>query len=689
MNKPSKKKPGVSKKIAIFIFLLASSAAAFIMLPEEKAVTASVPVEILNSTPQSLPFSQNWSNSGLITTNDDWSGVPGIEGYFLRNDAVSTVGIDPRTILGDNFGAGTTTVELDVLANQIGLPTSTAGGIAEFHPTDQGVPFYAPVVGMQADDTVDAPFLLLNVSTTGRAGINVQYAVYDMDCSADNAVQFVATQYRIGNTGNFANLPGEFIPDVTAGPNLCNQVSIMGGSLPAAVNDKPLVQIRIITTNAAGADEWVGIDFIDVTSSAAVTPTPTPAATPTPTPSPTLTPTPTRTPTPTPTPTPVLPTLSINDVNQIEGNLGTSTFVFVVSRSGPLDGVSSAAFGTFNETATGGFSTAPPIDYITTSGTVNFAPGQDSAPAVVTVVGDVVFEGDETFTVRLADAMGATIVDAVGRGTIINDDFVYINEVDSDTAGTDTMEFIELFATSSPGNIPLDGLVVVLYDGATDTSYAAFDLDGHLTNQSGYFTLGSANVPGVDIVLPADTIQNGADAVALYIGNATDFPSGTPPRLINVGDAIVYDTDDDDDPGLLQLLNLSQPQINENATGNSPIVSMQRCPNGFGGGRNTTPHRLEIPTPDLFNSCPSLTFTISGRVFTPSGQGLRNAIVSLTDAQGTRRTATTSSFGVYGFDNVSAGQTYTLSVSSKRYRFAPKILTANDNLSNVDFIGLE
>jgi hypothetical protein len=32
----------------------------------------------LTTTPQTLPFSQNWTNTGLITANDDWSGVPGI-----------------------------------------------------------------------------------------------------------------------------------------------------------------------------------------------------------------------------------------------------------------------------------------------------------------------------------------------------------------------------------------------------------------------------------------------------------------------------------------------------------------------------------------------------------------------------------------------------------------------------------
>ena len=81
--------------------------------------------------------------------------------------------------------------------------------------------------------------------------------------------------------------------------------------------------------------------------------------------------------------------------------------------------------------------------------------------------------------------------------------------------------------------------------------------------------------------------------------------------------------------------------------------------------------------------------TVTGRVLRPDGQALRNAIVSLIDAQGVRRTATTSTFGVYSFANVQTGQMYTMTVTSKRYRFTPQVLPINGNVSNLDFVGLE
>lgn len=96
-----------------------------------------------------------------------------------------------------------------------------------------------------------------------------------------------------------------------------------------------------------------------------------------------------------------------------------------------------------------------------------------------------------------------------------------------------------------------------------------------------------------------------------------------------------------------------------------------------------------ILTPGNPNAPASAAASISGRVSTPAGLGLRNALVFLTDAQGVRRTATTSSFGIYSFADVATGGSYTLSVSSKRYRFSPRTLAVTGSLTDIDFIGLE
>lgn len=94
-------------------------------------------------------------------------------------------------------------------------------------------------------------------------------------------------------------------------------------------------------------------------------------------------------------------------------------------------------------------------------------------------------------------------------------------------------------------------------------------------------------------------------------------------------------------------------------------------------------------TPGQPNSPSVSNASIGGRVTTPSLAALRNALVILTDAQGNRRTATTSSFGIYSFSNVATGGTYVISISSKRYRFAARTLTVTGDLTDIDFVGLE
>ena len=180
---------------------------------------------------------------------------------------------------------------------------------------------------------------------------------------------------------------------------------------------------------------------------------------------------------------------------------------------------------------------------------------------------------------------------------------IIINEVDSDTPGTDVAEFVELY-DGGVGNTALDGLVVVFYNGSNDLSYASYDLDGFSTDANGYFVLGNAGVvPTPSIIFASNGLQNGADAVALYADDAASFPNGTAITTTNLQDAIVYDTSDADDAGLLVLLNAGQPQVDENGGGDGAGQSNQRCPNGSGGALNTDTYSQFAPTPGDFNSC--------------------------------------------------------------------------------------
>lgn len=81
--------------------------------------------------------------------------------------------------------------------------------------------------------------------------------------------------------------------------------------------------------------------------------------------------------------------------------------------------------------------------------------------------------------------------------------------------------------------------------------------------------------------------------------------------------------------------------------------------------------------------------SLAGRVSTADGKGLRNAVVYLTDSSGATRMTRTGSFGFYRFEDIAAGQTVTISVSAKLYLFAPRVVSVEDHLTDLDFTPLE
>jgi chitinase len=116
------------------------------------------------------------------------------------------------------------------------------------------------------------------------------------------------------------------------------------------------------------------------------------------------------------TPPPPLPTLSINDVSITEGNAGTTTANFTVTLSAVASSAVTVQYQTASATATSG------ADYVDGNLTLSFAIGETTKAVSVTVNGDTAVEPDETFVVNLSAAVGATIADAQGQGTIVNDD---------------------------------------------------------------------------------------------------------------------------------------------------------------------------------------------------------------------------------------------------------------------------
>ena len=303
---------------------------------------------------------QDWSNTGLITANDDWSQRAEHRRLSRRRLTDHDTGADPRTPDRRRRGGHA----IDVIANQTNPNTNTSGGVAEFQIAN-------PTVALQGSGTADAPSLVFYLDATGRENVVFSFNARDIDGSADNAVQQVAVQYRIGDSGAVDQPPRRLYRRRDHRPGLATQ-STAGQRHPAAdVNGQGQVQVRVITTNAVGNDEWVGIDDIRRHQ---------PARRDRPGRSSTA-------------------RSSIGDASIVEGDDG---IVAAWCSPSPAPAAPTAR----SRRPTRSTSTAPPTPPTspppTLTGTVSFAAGQTSATILVPIAGDTAIEANETFTVTLS-----------------------------------------------------------------------------------------------------------------------------------------------------------------------------------------------------------------------------------------------------------------------------------------------
>ena len=152
---------------------------------------------------------------------------------------------------------------------------------------------------------------------------------------------------------------------------------------------------------------------------------------------------------------PPIPSLSVSDPSVVEGGVGaTTTADFVLTLSNPSPKPVTVGLTTGDGTATAGsdYQALPPTD-------VTFAPGETSKTVPVTVDGDALHEGNESFTLKLsvADPSAETLGDATGTATIVDDEgplslYVSAASVVGGSSGTTTMPFtVALSDSPAPG----------------------------------------------------------------------------------------------------------------------------------------------------------------------------------------------------------------------------------------------
>jgi uncharacterized protein len=413
-------------------------------------------------------FQEDWTNTGRITANDNWSGIPFIVGYLGDIDSGSPADVDPTTLTSPALG------QIDVIANQ-GTTGSGSGGVGEFEIAN-------PTIGLQGSGTADAPSIVLYMDSTGRTGVRLQATLRDIDGSADNAAQQINVQYRTSPTGNWINVPGGRLTDVTTGGS-ATQTTALDVVLPAGADNAPTLEIRIMTVNASGNDEWVGIDDIVVSSQS------------------------------------VGATLSIADTAAYEGTGGSSAISFTVTRAGDTSGATTAdwtvAFGTGSFAASSSdFDAAQPL-----AGNVSFAAGETSKTITLNLAPDSNPEADEGFTVTLSNVSGGAATDASALGTIVNDDgtppTVAISDVSqAEGNGGSTVFTFTVTRTGGTGAFTVDYATA---DGSATAGSDYASTSGTLSFAAG------ENTKEIAVTVNGDTNGELSESFQVLLSNPTGF----------------------------------------------------------------------------------------------------------------------------------------------------------------------
>ncbi len=331
-----------------------------------------------------------------------------------------------------------------------------------------------------------------------------------------------------------------------------------------------------------------------------------------------------------------------------ESPSGEGTVDFEISLTEPSDRPVTVVVSTDGLTATEGEDFAPIEDL-----QVVFPPNTLTQTVSVQVFEDTDDEPDETFTLDVTGLSNAVAGNAQGTGTITDDD-----------PPPATLRNIRgVNVTAQPGN----------------QVTMAFILDSQGNERSVSF---STNFSTAILTNPVAAIGDGVPVGSSLVTNTSQLANG---RL-----GIVVTSPGDFIDGPRQVITIRFDLAATAPLGPAPIT--------FG----TTPTdqrvldaaELLLPTTFLTGNIQvgstAANVEISGRVLSPDEErGIRNATVTMTGPGGLRRTATTSSFGIYRFDGVARGVSYTLSVSSKRYRFASRVILADDTMTDVDFFALE
>jgi len=360
-----------------------------------------------------------------------------------------------------------------------------------------------------------------------------------------------------------------------------------------------------------------------------------------------------------------------------------------VNRTGDITGTTTVNFATSNGTATGGASCTSGVDYISVAQAVTFNPTDSSKTVNVTICSDTLVEPAQTINMALTGA-------AVGSpGTAV----LNVNDVASAFRSAGAMcTTIGQPASLYPSTITVSGgpsqigsIRVTLFDVAHQVPDS---MDFLLVGPGGQRFVLAADSGGIlDLVTPVTLTF--ADAAGQVLPNSaalttgifepttwepgqTSFPAPAPAGPYNEPGSTVGGTGTQTLLGNYGLTNSNGTwslYMRDDAGTQLAPEAITGCVNGGWG--------LEFLASTAANA------SVSGRVLTADGLGIRNAKVVITgDSLIEPITATTGSFGYFTFDGLATGATYVVTVNSQRYTFTTpsQVVSLVDNVVNMDFV---
>jgi hypothetical protein len=209
----------------------------------------------------------------------------------------------------------------------------------------------------------------------------------------------------------------------------------------------------------------------------------------------------------------------------------------------------SVRYTTVDGTATGA------SDYVGGTGTLSFPPGTTTQTLAIPVVGDAVSEGTEAFSVVLDNPLGATITDATGTGTIVDDDNLPTvsvaapGPVTEGNAGQAPAVFT--VALSAPSGLP----VTMTYATVDGTAIAP----GDYIATTGTLTIPAGETGGtIAVPVLGDSVDEADETFTLTLSNAAGATLATATATATIAD---------DDP--LPTLSINDVTLTEGNSGSA------------------------------------------------------------------------------------------------------------------------